>query len=125
MITLRLFKTKNFHRFQKGERLTDGDLIDALKEIESGLVDADLGGGVFKKRIKAPGQGKSGSYRTLLAFKHHDRAIFMYGYAKKTVKKSGKEITDKELAALKDMAKILLEIDLDLNGRSLIEVKYE
>lgn len=125
MITLRLFKTKNFDRFQRKERLKDDDLVDALREMERGLVDAELGGGVYKKRVRSPGKGKSGSYRTLLAVKYNDRAIFMYGYPKNTVKKSGKEITDKELSALKDMAKILFEIDLESNGNSLIEVKYE
>jgi hypothetical protein len=31
-----------------------------------GLFDADLGGGLFKKRIARQGQGKSGGFRTLV-----------------------------------------------------------
>nr|WP_263469118.1 type II toxin-antitoxin system RelE/ParE family toxin [Stenotrophomonas sp. CFS3442] len=32
--------------------------------MEGGLVDADLGGGIFKKRVALPGRGKRGSVRT-------------------------------------------------------------
>jgi len=125
VIILKVYKTKNFGRFQKSERLTDSELIDAIKELEDGLVEADLGGGVFKKRIKAQGRGKSGGFRTIIAYKQGDRAIFMYGYPKNTVKKSGKEISDKELSALRDMAKILFNVELNQSSNSLIEVKYE
>ena len=41
------------------ERLTDKQLVDAASEIECGLFEGDLGGGVFKKRLAAHGQGKS------------------------------------------------------------------
>jgi hypothetical protein len=37
--------------------------------MEQGLIDADLGGGLFKKRIALPGRGKSGGARTLIATK--------------------------------------------------------
>jgi hypothetical protein len=49
---------------------------------ESGLVDADLGGGVIKQRVARPGKGKSGGYRTLILFRQGDRAIFAFGFAK-------------------------------------------
>jgi len=35
--------------------------------MQAGLYEADLGGGLLKKRIARPGQGKSGGYRTLVA----------------------------------------------------------
>jgi hypothetical protein len=38
----------------------------------NGLIDADLGGGIVKKRIALPGQGKRGSTRTLLATNRND-----------------------------------------------------
>ncbi len=39
-----------------------------VEEMVKGLIDADLGGHVYKKRIALPGKGKSGSVRTLLRF---------------------------------------------------------
>lgn len=50
--------------------------------MRSGLVDADLGGGLFKKRVARPGGGKSGGYRTILAADLRDRWVFLHGFAK-------------------------------------------
>ena len=35
--------------------------------MERGLIDANLGGGIIKKRVPLPGRGKRGSARTLVA----------------------------------------------------------
>ena len=48
-----------------------------------GLIDADLGGGLIKQRVARKGQGKSGGYRTILAYRSGERAVFLYGFAKK------------------------------------------
>jgi len=60
-------KRKDFARWQAGERLPDDTLCKAVKEMENGLVDADLGGFLYKKRVARPGGGKSGGYRTVLS----------------------------------------------------------
>jgi hypothetical protein len=49
--------------------LPEDALCDAVSEMTRGLVDADLGGGVIKKRIALPGQGKRGGARTIVATK--------------------------------------------------------
>lgn len=119
-------KPETLISFARKERVTDEQLIEAVIDIESGLFEGDLGGGVLKKRLAAIGRGKSGSYRSVVAFRCHDRTVFMYGYPKNTVKKSGKEITDEELKEYKAFAKVLFSIDLDnlpANSKALIEVK--
>ena len=55
---MRIFKTKNFNKFMHKERLTDKQLLDAVSDIENGLFDGDLGGGVFNKRLATTGRGK-------------------------------------------------------------------
>ena len=50
--------------------------------MQDGLFDADLGGGLFKKRVAKQGQGKRGGYRTLLATNRGDKWFFMFGFAK-------------------------------------------
>jgi len=62
----RVFKTKTFDRWAK-KMISDDLLCIAAREIELGRYEADLGGGVCKKRIALPGKGKSGSTRTLIA----------------------------------------------------------
>ena len=42
--------------------LTDSALCDAVAEMAQGLIDADLGGGVVKKRIGLAGRGKRGGH---------------------------------------------------------------
>ncbi|WP_343294037.1 type II toxin-antitoxin system RelE/ParE family toxin [Vandammella animalimorsus] len=56
----RVFKTRYFSRWMHKTALTDPALCAAVEEMRCGLVDADLGGGVVKKRVALPGRGKSG-----------------------------------------------------------------
>jgi len=52
----RIFKTRYFNRWSRKTELTDESLGKAVSEMERGLVDADLGGGVVKKRVALPGR---------------------------------------------------------------------
>ena len=49
--------------------LSDDALSAAVSEMASGLVDADLGGYLVKKRVPLPGKGKRGGARTIVATK--------------------------------------------------------
>ena len=68
---------------------------------------ADLGGNVYKKRVALPGRGKSGSLRTVIAYRVEDKAFYVYGFAK------GKRanIRDDELKVFKLIAADLLSND--------------
>lgn len=101
---MQAFKTKSFARWAGGEGLGDEALAIAVAEMEQGLIDARLGGQVVKKRVALPGRGKRGSTRTLVAFRQGDKAFFVYGFAKN----ERANINDKELRALKMLAKELL-----------------
>lgn len=79
---MKLYVTKLFDRWARKEGISDGSLCNAVAETERGLIDANLGGGLHKMRIAAHGRGKRGSFRTLLAFRPRDRALFVYGFAK-------------------------------------------
>ncbi|MBL4690503.1 MAG: type II toxin-antitoxin system RelE/ParE family toxin [Rhodospirillales bacterium] len=79
---MRIFKNKPFNRYAGKKSIADGDLCKAVAEIESGLVDTDYGGNLFKKRIARKGEGKSGGHRTILAYVKGDKAFFMYGFEK-------------------------------------------
>jgi hypothetical protein len=79
---LRIFKTKWFTKFARKECMEDATLVEAIREIESGWVDADYGGELIKKRIAREGSGKSGGYRTLIAYRTKTISLFLYGFAK-------------------------------------------
>jgi hypothetical protein len=99
-----IYKTRHFNRWATKASLRDELLRRAVAEMAAGLIDADLGGGVFKKRIALPGRGKSGSARTLLATNRDDRWIFIYGFEKN----ERANISNKERDALRMVAEDLL-----------------
>ena len=120
---MRIFKSKTFARWMRKEGLDDNGLIVAVTEMETGKIDANLGGDVYKKRVALPGRGKSGSVRTLIAYHNGEKAFFVFGFAKNV----RSNISAIELKALKLMAKVLLNksdanLKQDLKARILIEV---
>ena len=122
----RIFKRRDFARWQTGERLPDTVLCKAVREMESGLVDADLGGLLYKKRVARPGSGKSGGYRTLLAARIGSRYVFLHGFPKSTTA----NITREEKRALQFAGQVFLELPVGnlskaLQSGVLLEVRCE
>jgi hypothetical protein len=123
---VRIFKTKLFARFARRERIADANLCEAVERAGRGLVDADLGGGLIKQRVAREGQGRSGGYRALLAFRLKDRTVFIYGFAKN----DRDNIDDLELAVARKVSASWLAADTGQIGRALaqgllIEVKND
>lgn len=123
---MQIYKTKLFDKWANKEGLADAALIDAVAEMENGLIDADLGGHLVKKRVAMPGRGKSGGARTLLAYRLGDKAFFVYGF----MKNERDNIDEIELKALKKLAMIQLSLSqadlaLAVRERKLIEVKND
>ena len=101
-------------------------MISAIREIQEGLFDADLGGGIIKKRVALPGRGKRGSTRTLLATNRDNRWFFVFGFEKN----EKDNITSKELEALRALAADLLRLTTKqmieaIRQGSLVEVHDE
>ena len=120
---MRIFKNKVFNKWAAKEGLSDDALRAAIEEIERGLIDAELGGHVFKKRVAIAGRGKSGGVRTILAYRVDDKAFFVYGFAKNARTNIGND----ELKALKNLAKELLgysdsTLTILIKKKALIEV---
>jgi hypothetical protein len=120
---VRIFKTKAFVRFARKSSLGDSALRQAIADVERGLVDADLGGGVIKRRIAREGGGKSGGFRTIVLFRFGEHAFFVRGYAKN----ERDNIDEDELRAFKALAAKMLAYDdaaiaVALSARILIEV---
>jgi len=106
--------------------LTDAALSNAVSEMDAGLIDADLGGGVVKKRVALPGRGKRGSARTLVATNKGNRWFFVFGFEKNERANIGK----KELEALQDIAFDLLrlnsnQLDIHVKSEALLEVFHD
>jgi hypothetical protein len=123
---VRILKTKWFTRFAQRERISDDSLYEAALRAERGLIDADLGGGVIKQRVARPGQGRSGGYRVLLAYRRGMVTVFLYGFAKNERDNINKD----QLETLRDIARAWLEaetgmIDRAIQEGTLNEVRYD
>ncbi len=121
-----IYKTLWFHKWATKEGLTDRALRTAIMEIKDGLIDADLGGHIFKKRVGLIGRGKRRGARTLVAVKWDQRAIFLYGFAKN----ERTDISARELKALKLWATVLLSYEANeltkiLEAGELVQVKHD
>jgi hypothetical protein len=118
-----IYKTRWFHRWAQKQNLDNLSLCNAVSEMATGLYDADLGGGLFKKRIARSGQGKRGGFRTLIATNREDRWFFVFGFPKN----ERSNIDKNETEALKKLAAELLllipeALEVATQNDELIEV---
>jgi hypothetical protein len=79
---LRVFKATTFARVAAKASIADRVLFRAAREVQGGIVEANLGGGVFKKRVAREGAGKSGGYRCIVVFDFGERLFFVDMFAK-------------------------------------------
>ena len=123
---MRIFKTKWFARFARKEKIAAERLHEAVLRAGRGNIDADLGGSLIKQRVGRLGQGRSGGYRTLIAFHTRTRSVFLYGFAKSQKDNVGEE----DLDNLKKLAARFLALNDDelrqaLEETELIEVLHD
>ena len=104
---MRVFKTKWFSRWARKQGVDDAALLTAVAEMAAGLVDADLGGHVVKKRIPLQGRGKRGGARCIIAYRTDHHTFFMYGFAKS----ERDNIDAEELEAFRILAAALQRYD--------------
>jgi hypothetical protein len=97
---MQVFKTRWFARFARQERIANATLLEAIARAERGLIDSDLGGGLIKQRVARQGQGRSGGYRVIVAYRAKAKAIFLFGFAKN----DRENITPDELVFLRELS---------------------
>ena len=120
---MRIFKNTWFTRYADKEGIKDGELKEAINQLEAGQTEADLGGGVYKLRVARHDEGKSGGYRVIVFFRSEERTFFVYGFAKS----ARGNIDQGELRVFKNRSKDALSMtDEQINDRvkngTLIEV---
>jgi hypothetical protein len=109
---MEIYETRWFDRWARKQGLDNLSFCNAVREMAAGLYEADLGGGLLKKRIARSGQGKRGGFRTMVATNRGNRWIFVYGFPKNERSNIDKD----EEEALKKLATHLLSLtmqDLD------------
>jgi hypothetical protein len=92
--TARVFKTSWFSKAARKAGITDDELCSAVSQVQRGQAD-DLGGGVYKKRLR------KNQYRSLILSKTQTFWVFEYLFAKQ----DRANIDDDELVAFRNLAK--------------------
>ena len=122
----RVFKTRHFSRWMRKTELTDSLLCEAVTEMVNGLIDADLGAGIVKKRIAMPGSGKSSGARTLIATNRGNRWFFVYGFEKNDrANIDADELVMVQVAAGELLAMQASQLEFALLDRTLMEICHE
>ncbi len=104
---MRVFLVPQVIKLLRKEHLPEAALCGTAREVVAGTLgagEADLGGGLFKKRVARPGGGKSGGYRVIVAYRppRTERVLFAYAFAKNaasTLTPQGHEALAKVAAA--------------------------
>jgi hypothetical protein len=122
---MRVFLTKWMARYARREGISNESLSEAIARAEMGLIDADLGGGLIKQRIARAGKGRSGGYRTIVAYRRAEKAFIIYGFAKSERENLGRG----ELKTAREIAAIWIPADerrisAGLEAGELEEVDY-
>src|SRR5436853_6648346 len=123
----RIFKLPKFNKWMRQTGISDKELRFAVEEMSNGLIDADLGKGILKKRIPLDSRGKSGGARTIIATNKKSRWVFLLGFKKN----ERDNISETEKEALQEVASLFLhssdsELDYAISRNELMEVKpYE
>ncbi len=104
---MRVLKSRSFAQFCRKNGIAGADLCEAVEAMSSGAIDADLGGGVFKQRLRRRGQGKSGGFRTIVLLRRNKISMFTYAFAK-----SERDNIDRdELIQFRKLAKEVFQYD--------------
>jgi len=117
---VRIFKYKKFTRFANKHSLDDATLCEVVKEMEDGLIHADLGGGVFKQRVARKGQGKRGGYRVIVLYKIGKLAFFVHGFPKS----EEDNISPAQEEKFKDMSRIYLGLSEKLLNKLVADKEF-
>ena len=110
-----MFKTIEFSRWARKERLTEIVLCAAADEMQRGLIDARLGGYLVKKRVALSGKGRRGGARTIVATNFSSRWFYIFGFSKS----ERGNIDVHEERALRKLAEVLVGMNIRALDASL------
>lgn len=115
-LKLQVLATKSFSRWVRKNKIAHQELFSAAAEMAQGLIDADLGGHVVKKRVAWVDEaGQSGALPNV-ATNFGNKWIYIFGYEKN--ERSNIDIS--ELKALQELAKPLLELSIDKTSEAIL-----
>ena len=116
----RVFKTSLFAKSARKDGITDDELCRAVREVMGGQFSADLGGGVYKKRLN------KNMHRSIILAKCGERWVYEYLFAKN----ERDNIDDDEKQGYKLLAKTYgalttTQLDALIANKKLLEICHD
>lgn len=117
---MRVFKTAWFAKSARKGGISDDELCHAVEEVRKGQFAADLGGGVYKKRLN------KNMHRSIILAKCGKRWVYEYLFAKN----ERDNIDDDEELAYKELAKSYAkltasQLDQMIADKELMEICHD
>ena len=117
---MRAFKTAAFAKAARKDGIADKELCKAIEEVMNGQYAADLGGGVFKKRLN------KNMHRSIILAKCGKRWVYEYLFAKN----ERDNIDGDEEQAYKLLAKAYAkltaaQLEQMIIGKNLLEICHD
>lgn len=112
---MKAYLPKSFWREAKKEGVTVEDCKAAIRRAESGLIDADLGGGLIKQRIPRGNLSAARGSRAIVFYRRGKIAAFLHLFPKN----AKSNLTDTELDEYLELARSLdrlTKVDPDALG---------
>ena len=106
-----------FRRWAIRVAVSRAELQDAAARLERGLIDANLGGNLYKQRIALPGPGRSGGARAIIATRFAGIVVFLYGFEKN----ERESVTEREIELYRGIARELLAMNENQTACALAE----
>ncbi|MFG5120247.1 type II toxin-antitoxin system RelE/ParE family toxin [Methylorubrum sp. POS3] len=100
---MKIFTTSLFAKLVDKEGVSEADLMEAVDRAERGQIDGPIGKFLIKQRIARPGQGRARGFRSILAYRAGDFAVFLYLFPKS----ARANLTVHERTAYQDYAETL------------------
>lgn len=113
---MKAYIPKSFGRDAEKQGISEEDCRVAIRKAESGLIDADLGGGLIKQRIPRDNLGAARGSRAIVFYKREKVAVFLHLFPKS----AKANLKTSELAMYLEMARWLerlTELELTALGR--------
>jgi hypothetical protein len=106
-----------FRRWAIRVAVSRAELQDVAARLERGLIDANLGGNLYKQRIALPGRGRSGGARAIIATRFAGIVVFLYGFEKN----ERESVTEREIELYRGIARELLAMNENQTACALAE----
>ncbi len=117
---MEVFATRDFFRRAVKAGMTTENLLNAVRRIEKGSIDAQLGAGLIKQRVEIAGRGRSAGARVIVFWKREEFVLLLHMF----LKNEKGNLTPHELDIYREAASVLSRLGPTEPARRVAEGQW-